>query len=149
MILKAHAKSILLSMIIVILVIAIFSSDAQAQDRSPVFPYGAVYFRKSNPPGEDWERDYKTAAELGVTVMRHWFMWASIEVAPGVYDWSDYDRQMDLAAANGIKTIIGEISNTAPEWMGELYPAGRTVSSDNSVATPGFSGSSATGSIDM
>ena len=24
----------------------------------PKFPYGAVYFRKSNPPREDWERDY-------------------------------------------------------------------------------------------
>ncbi len=64
-----------------------------------VFPYGGVYFRKSNPPREDWERDYKTAAELGANVMRHWFMWAVIEVAPGKYDWDDYDRQMDLAAA--------------------------------------------------
>jgi len=81
--------------------------------------------------------------------MRHWFMWASIEVAPGKYDWSDYDRQMDLAARNGIKVIIGEISNTAPEWLGELHPAGRTVSSDNSVATPSISGSSATGGTDM
>ena len=92
----------------------------EAADRAPVFPYGAVYFRKSNPPREDWERDYKTAAELGVNVMRHWFMWAVIEVAPGKYDWSDYDQQMDLAAQNGIKVIIGEISNSAPEWMGEL-----------------------------
>jgi len=53
-------------------------SVAGAADQAPVFPYGAVYFRKSNPPREDWERDYKTAAELGVNVMRHWFMWAVI-----------------------------------------------------------------------
>ncbi len=76
-------------------------------------------------------------------------MWAVIEVAPGNYDWSDYDRQMDLAVQNGIKVIIGEISNTAPEWMGELYPAGHLVSSDNSVSYPSMSGSSATGSVDM
>ena len=38
-----------------------------------------------------------------MNVMRHWFMWAVVEVAPGKYDWSDYDRQMDLAARNGIK----------------------------------------------
>jgi len=25
---------------------------------------------------------------------------------------------MDLAAQNDIRTIIGEISNNAPEWMG-------------------------------
>ena len=29
---------------------------------NPVFPFGAVYFRKSNPPEQDWERDHKTAA---------------------------------------------------------------------------------------
>jgi beta-galactosidase len=29
----------------------------------PDFPYGAVYFRKTNPPKEEWERDYKVAPE--------------------------------------------------------------------------------------
>lgn len=149
MIPKAYAKSILSNMISLLLAISIFSSDAMTEDNGPIFPYGAVYFRKSNPPKEDWQTDYKIAAELGVNVMRHWFMWATIEVAPGKYDWSDYDRQMDLAARNGIKVIIGEISNTAPEWMGELCPAGRIVYSDNSVSTPSMSGSSATGGIEM
>ena len=69
-------------------------------------PYGAVYFRKSNPPENDWERDYQTAAQDGLNIFRHWFMWGSIETAPGVYDWEDYDRQLELAAKNGIKTII-------------------------------------------
>jgi len=41
---------------------------------------------KSNPPREDWTRDYATAAEDGMNVFRHWFLWAAIEVAPGVYD---------------------------------------------------------------
>ena len=31
-----------------------------------VFPYGAVYFRKSNPPAEDWARDHQTAARVGM-----------------------------------------------------------------------------------
>ena len=53
--------------------------------------YGAVYFRKSNPPPEDWERDYRTAAEDGLNAFRHWFLWSAIEVAPGEYDWADYD----------------------------------------------------------
>ena len=105
--------------IICVLLLLAVTPDFTA-GQAPVFPYGAVYFRKSNPPREDWETDYKTAAALGINVMRHWFMWAVIEVAPGKYDWSDYDHQMELAAENGIKVIIGEISNTAPEWMGEL-----------------------------
>jgi beta-galactosidase len=122
---------------------------SSVKDKPPVYPYGAVYFRKSNPPEEDWESDYKTAADLGMNVMRHWFMWAVVEVAPGKYDWSDYDRQMDLAAKNGIKTIIAEISNGAPEWFGEKYPEGRVMSVVNTFSNPGISGSSATSSINM
>jgi hypothetical protein len=42
----------------------------------PVFPFGAVYFRKSNPPEQDWERDHKTAAHSV-----HWNH-LSVEAAP-------------------------------------------------------------------
>ena len=80
----------------------------------PRFPYGAVYFRKSNPPKADWARDYQTAQEDGTNIFRHWFLWSAIEVAPGRYDWSDYDRQLDLAAEHDIKTIIAERSEAAP-----------------------------------
>lgn len=78
--------------------------------------YGAVYFRKSNPPREDWEQDYAQASADGMNTFRHWFMWSAVEVAPGVYDWSDYDRQLDLAAEYGIRTIIAEHVTFAPEW---------------------------------
>ncbi|MEZ4659463.1 MAG: hypothetical protein R2911_18035 [Caldilineaceae bacterium] len=50
----------------------------------PAFPYGAVYFRKSNPPQADWARDYGVAAEDGMNIFRHWFLWSAIEIAPGV-----------------------------------------------------------------
>lgn len=92
-------------------------------DKIPMqLPYGAVYFRKSNPPKKDWERDYKVAAEDGMNIFRHWFMWGSIEIAPGVYDWEDYDRQMELAEKNNIKTIIAEITTSVPEWLSYKYP---------------------------
>ncbi len=79
--------------------------------RSRCFPYGAVYFRKSNPPEQDWARDHATAARIGMNTFRHWFMWGAIEVAPGKYDWRDYDRMMDLAAKNGIKVVIAEFDH--------------------------------------
>jgi len=34
--------------------------------------FGAVYFRKTNPPRADWERDHGVAAEDGHTLFRHW-----------------------------------------------------------------------------
>jgi len=89
------------------------------------FPYGAVYFRKTNPPEQDWARDYAVAREDGFTSFRHWFMWAGIEVAPGAYEWEDYDRQLDLAAENGLNTIIAEHVMIAPEWLFTTYPDAR------------------------
>jgi beta-galactosidase len=79
-----------------------------------VFPYGAVSFCKSNPPEPDWARDHQTAAHIGMSIFCHWFMWSAIEVAPGKYDWRDYDRIIDLAAQNGIKVILSEIDICAP-----------------------------------
>jgi beta-galactosidase len=97
------------------------------------FPYGAVYFRKSNPPAEDWARDHQTAARIGMNTFRHWFLWSAIEVAPGKFDWRDYDRMMDLAAANGIKVIIAEFTTNAPEWAFRRYANTRYIGSDGSV----------------
>lgn len=111
----------------------------------PVFPYGAVYFRKSNPPEQDWARDHQTAARIGMNTFRHWFMWSAIEVAPGKYDWRDYDRMMDLAAQNGIKVVIAELITAAPEWAFKKFPHARYVGSDGAVVNSSIGGSSATG----
>jgi len=113
--------------------------------QQPVFPYGAVYFRKSNPPEQDWARDHQTAARIGMNTFRHWFMWGAIEVAPGKYDWRDYDRMMDLAAQNGIKVVIAELITDAPEWAFHKYPHARFVASDGSIVNSSVGGSSATG----
>jgi len=108
-------------------------------------PFGAVYFRKSNPPREDWERDYGVAAADGLNIFRHWFMWAAIERAPGRYDWSDYDRQMDLAAKNGIRTIIAELSHTVPDWALRKFAHARTLRRDGTPLPSIMGVSSATG----
>jgi beta-galactosidase len=123
--------------------ILLIVSAACAAD--PVFPYGAVYFRKSNPPESDWARDHQTAAKIGMNTFRHWFMWSAVEVAPGKYDWRDYDRMMDLAAENGIKVVIAEMVTAAPEWMFDKYPHARYLGSDDRVVYSQISGSSATG----
>lgn len=108
-------------------------------------PFGAVYFRKSNPPREDWEGDYGTAEEDGLNIFRHWFMWGSIERAPGVYDWDDYDRQMDLAAKHGIKTVIAELIHAVPDWAMRKFAHARQVRADGSRLTSNMGVSSATG----
>ncbi|MBI1924370.1 beta-galactosidase, partial [Candidatus Poribacteria bacterium] len=111
----------------------------------PKFPYGAVYFRKSNPPRADWERDYQVAAEDGMNIFRHWFLWSAIEIAPGHYDWADYDRQLDLSAQFGLKTIIAEMITAAPEWAFRQYAHARFETRDGAKVGSQMSGSCVTG----
>ena len=111
----------------------------------PAFPYGAVYFRKTNPPGADWVRDYTTAADDGHNAFRHWFLWSAVEVAPGEFDWSDYDRQLDLAADNGIRTIIAEMMTSAPEWAFRTLAHARYVRRDGTPVRSTISPSCAVG----
>ena len=111
----------------------------------PAFPYGAVYFRKSNPPRADWARDYQTAAEDGMTVFRHWFLWGAIEIKPGAFDWDDYDRQLDLAAKNGIKTVIAEMITCAPEWAFRKFGHARFETRDGRKVESSMSGSCVVG----
>lgn len=111
----------------------------------PVYPYGAVYFRKSNPPKEDWERDYQKAAEDGMNAFRHWFMWGVIEVASGKFDWDDYDQQFDLAAKYGIKTVIAELIHLAPEWAFHEFAHARYLNSEGKKIGSNMRNSSVTG----
>ena len=114
-------------------------------NRMPQVPYGAVYFRKSNPPREDWDRDYATAAKDGNNVLRHWFLWGAIETSPGVYDWADYDRQMELAEKHGIGTVIAEMTSLAPEWVFHRYPEALYIDIKGARPVSGISSSCITG----
>lgn len=60
---------------------------------------------------------------------------SAIEVAPGKYDWRDYDRMMDLAAQNG-SVITAEFITDTPEWMFRKYPYAGFRSSDGAVEVP-------------
>lgn len=109
------------------------------------FIFGSVYYRKSNPPESDWEKDYQTAAADGMNVFRHWFLWSAIERKPGIYYWDDYDRHMDLAARHGMKTIIAECIHSAPEWAFHVYRDARYRRVDGSPVDSSMRNSSVTG----
>ena len=51
--------------------------DYKLMDPLQPVKVGAVYYRRSNPPESDWERDYSAASEDGIRIFRHWFLWAS------------------------------------------------------------------------
>jgi beta-galactosidase len=72
-------------------------------------------------------------------------LWSAIEVAPGVYDWEEYDRQLDLTAEHGLKTIIAEMITAAPEWAFRRCAHARFESRDGQRVHSQWGGSSATG----
>jgi beta-galactosidase len=125
------------------------AADSDGSFPNPVFPFGAVYFRKSNPPAADWERDHQVAASMGINIFRHWFLWASIENSPGKYDWRDYDRMVELEGRYRIKTVIAENVTGAPEWMWDQFPHARHVSSDGLQSFPSVASGSATGNAPL
>ena len=107
--------------------------------------FGAVYFRRSNPPREDWERDYAVATEDGHTLFRHWFNWSDIHVAPDTFNFEPYDEHLRLAAKYGIKTIIAELITHAPDWLYHSCPEGRYENAHGSRHWSGMNGSAGTG----
>lgn len=82
----------------------------------------------------DWERDYAQAARDGYNIFRHWFMWSAIEIAPGVFDWEECDRQLELGERYGIKTIIAEMTTGVPEWVFSRYPEALCVDGEGKRA---------------
>ena len=111
----------------------------------PSFPYGAVYYRRSDPPERDWPRDYETARSDGMNAFRHWVLWGAVELAPGEFDWTPYDRQLDLAAATGLKTILSEMVTVAPEWAYRQLAHARYQTRDGRALGPTMHGSCAVG----
>lgn len=118
--------------------------QAGNRPQKPQMVFGAVYYRRTNPPREDWERDYQQAAADGMNTFRHWFLWGALEVAPGVFNWEPYDRQMELAAKNGIKTIIAEVQSV-PEWLYHQRPDLLGVRRDGSRPDSALGNSTAAG----
>ena len=80
-----------------------------------------------------------------MNIFRHWVLWSAVEVAPGKYDWRDYDRMMELEAQNGIQAVLAEFVTSAPEWAYRAYPEARFEAQDGYRGVPEYSGSSATG----
>ncbi len=102
----------------------------KGEHTDPAVEIGAVYYRRSNPPRQDWERDYAQARADGHTLMRHWFNWCDIHVAPDTFDFSLYDEHLALAEKYGIRTVIAEMTTLAPDWLYRVCPEGRQETAD-------------------
>lgn len=89
---------------------------------SEYVPFGSQYYRAPSPRPEDWERDHQRMAELGFTMVKYWLQWRWNHPEEDRFDFSDIDRLMDVAEANGLRVMLNTIVDVAPAWIYRTYP---------------------------
>ncbi|MDV6234043.1 beta-galactosidase [Leptospira ellisii] len=84
--------------------------------------FGADYYPEQWTP-KDWEEDIRIMKEMGLTSVRlAEFSWALMEPKEGKFDFSFYDRILDLLQKNGMTAILGTPTATFPPWLVKKFP---------------------------
>jgi len=101
-----------------------------------MFPYGTQYYRAPTPARGDWVRDLKAIREHNFGVVKLWLMWTSVHLAPGKFDFGEFDDILDLADRYGLKVVAQTVLENCPYWLDEMYPEARYVAVDGTVMRP-------------
>jgi len=85
-----------------------------------------------------WKRDAQRMAAAGFNIVRLGeFAWHLLEPREGVFDFSLFDRAIEVLAAEGIKTIFCTPTATPPRWLTRTYPEVLRVDERGRTATHG------------
>ena len=70
-----------------------------------------------------WQDDLRRMKEHGIGTVRVFeFAWSIAEPAEGNYDFSLFDRFLDLAAHEGVRVIFCTPTATPPAWLTHKHP---------------------------
>jgi beta-galactosidase len=95
--------------------------------RIPPVSFGTAYYPDHWPEAE-WRRDLERIAAAGLQSVRFGeFSWSWFEPHPGKFNFSPYDRFVDLVEACGLELCLCTPTATPPPWMDELFPDGRLM----------------------
>ncbi|WCL49552.1 beta-galactosidase [Leptospira sp. GIMC2001] len=95
--------------------------------------FGADYYPEQWTP-KDWEEDIKIMKGMGLSRVRlAEFAWALMEPKEGKYDFSFFEKIMDLMYKNQIGVILGTPTATFPPWLYKKYPGIVQVSREGIV----------------
>ena len=75
---------------------------------------GVQYYRAPFPEAEYWESDFKQIREAGLNTVQLWVLWGWVESKSGKFDFSDYDRLVDIAAKNDLQVVLSSIAEIQP-----------------------------------
>ena len=90
----------------------------------------------------EWRGDLERIRSLGFNTVRTWVEWSAGEPRRGQYRLDNLDLMLRLAEEAGLRVIVQVYVDSAPEWVGRLFPDGRFTSQSGvslpSQAAPGF-----------
>jgi len=85
--------------------------------------FGADYYPEQWPE-DQWAHDAQLMKDAGLSVVRVMeFAWALIEPRPGQYDFSLFDRGVDLFVKRGFSVFLGTPTATVPAWLYDQDPS--------------------------
>ncbi|HTW80627.1 MAG TPA: beta-galactosidase [Terracidiphilus sp.] len=90
-----------------------------------------------------WGADLDQIKADGFNTVKTWIDWQTGEPSRGQFNFDNLNLLMRLARERGLRVIIQIYLDSAPDWVGRLYPGGRYVDSSGAVITsqsaPGYS----------
>lgn len=90
-----------------------------------------------------WGKDLDQIKADGFNTVKTWVDWSSGEPGRGKFNFDNLDLLMRLAQERGLRVIVQIYLDSAPDWVGRMYPSGRFVDSSGTVidsqSAPGYS----------
>lgn len=99
--------------------------------------FGSSYYPEWWPE-EEWKKDFAKMADLGLNSVRMGeFAWSWYEPREGEFCFEPMQRAVELAAREGIRTIMCTTTAVCPPWLYKKYP---DVKGGNDHGLYGFGG---------
>lgn len=98
--------------------------------------------RIDSTSAERWGTDLDQIKADGFNTVKTWIDWETGEPSQGQFNFDNLNLLMRLAQQRGLRVIVQIYLDSAPDWVGRLYPDGRFVDSSGAVidsqSAPGY-----------
>lgn len=101
-----------------------------------MFVFGSQYYRAPTPLEEDWENDIRIARAHNFNTLRSWVLWNWQNPKEGVYDFSNFEKLLDICSKYSMKMILLFNLEGCPAWMARKYPEAIFVDKDDNKYYP-------------